>query len=175
MGLVRPGAAAALARWRAVLAGAAAAGLGLWWVLTSWGLLVWTGWVLVAAGLALALAGVQRARFRTGAGGPGVVVVDEGEITYMGPLTGGSAALAEVDRLVLDRTARPPHWLLERAGAPALAIPVNAEGAEALFDAFAALPGLRTERMLAELGNRGPHPVVIWARRGAPPARERLH
>lgn len=43
-------------------------------------------------------------------------------------------------------------------------IPVDADGAEALFDAFAALPGLKTERMLATLRAESETAVLIWER-----------
>jgi len=43
-------------------------------------------------------------------------------------------------------------------------IPVNAEGADALFDAFASLPGLKTERMLAQLRDAPKSTVLIWER-----------
>ena len=48
-------------------------------------------------------------------------------------------------------------------------------GADALFDAFAALPGLRTERMLAELADDKTLSVVIWERRSMRPASTLLH
>ena len=54
-------------------------------------------------------------------------------------------------------------------------IPVDAAGADALFDAFAALPGLRTERMLAELADDKTLSVVIWERRSMRPASTLLH
>jgi hypothetical protein len=175
MSFLRPEAKAALWRWRELLAAAGLGALGAWWTFGTGGLLGWIGAALIALAGAIAVIGLQRGRFRMGAGGPGVVVVDEGEITYLGPLTGGSIAVAGIDRLALDPTARPAHWVLGRAGAMPLCIPVNAEGAEALFDAFATLPGLRTERMLAELGN-GAAPVVIWERPAPPPAPvQRLH
>ncbi|WP_397544638.1 hypothetical protein, partial [Roseovarius salis] len=152
----------ALWRWREVLAGGGTAALGLWWSLGTTGLLPWLGGVLVLAGAALVAAGVQRARFRGAAGGPGVVRVDEGQIAYFGPLTGGVIALSEMSTLALDRGARPPHWVLSQPGHDELRIPLNAEGAEALFDVFASLPGLRTERMLAEMHRDSAKPVVIW-------------
>jgi hypothetical protein len=175
MSFFRPEAKAALWRWRELLAAAGLGGLGVWWTLGPGGLLGWIGAVLIALAGAIAVIGLQRGRFRTGAGGPGVVMVDEGEIAYMGPLTGGAVAITDIERLALDPTARPAHWLLERAGAMPLCIPVNAEGAEALFDAFATLPGLRTERMLAELGGGASGPVVIWERRPQPQPVQRLH
>ncbi|TDK43775.1 hypothetical protein [Antarcticimicrobium luteum] len=179
MSFIRPEARAALHRWREALTGAALVALGLYWALVTGGLLGWIGWLLIPAGAGIAVIGVQRARFRaTGPGrgqGPGVVLVDEGEITYMGPLSGGSVSVPDLERLVLDPSARPAHWVLEEPGRPILHIPVNAEGASALFDVFAALPGLRTERMLAELNRGGAHAVVIWERRPLRPAHQRLH
>jgi hypothetical protein len=175
MSFVRPEATAGLWRWREVLVALAVSGLGLYWVAGPGGLLGWVGWMLMLAGLALGVVGVQRARFRSASGGPGVVQVDEGQITYFGPLTGGAVAAADLDRLALDPTGRPPHWVLDQAGQPSLHIPVNAAGAEALFDVFSALPGLKTERMLAELNGGAAHPVVIWERRRLRPVHQRLH
>lgn len=161
---IRPEVRAALWRWRELLIGAAITALGASWVLGPGGLLGWVGGLLIVAGLALVVIGVQRARFRAGSDGPGVVTVDEGQITYFGPLTGGAVALSEIERLTLDPTARPHHWILQQPGQPPLYIPVNARGAEALFDVFATLPGLRTEQMLGALHNPGDSPVVIWQR-----------
>jgi len=175
MSFIRPEARATLHRWREALAGAGLGALGLYWALSVGGLLGWIGWLLLPAGAGIAVIGVQRARFRSSGHGPGVVLVDEGEITYMGPLSGGSVSVADLERLVLDPTARPAHWVLDQPGQPVLHIPVNAEGAADLFDVFATLPGLRTERMLAELNRDGSHPVVIWERRPMRPAQLRLN
>lgn len=175
MSFIRPEARAEIWRWREVLAGAAIGLLGISWITGPGGLLGWIGWVVLAAGVALTFIGVQRARFRTGSGGPGVVLVDEGQITYYGPLTGGVIAADDLERLTLDPTAKPPHWALEQPGQPPLHIPVNAEGADALFDVFSTLPGLQTERMLAELNGRAVHPVVIWERHSLRPPELRLH
>ncbi|TDE39789.1 hypothetical protein [Antarcticimicrobium sediminis] len=175
MSFIRPEARAALARWREALLGAGVVALGLYWALGTGGLLGWIGWALGLAGAGLAVIGFQRARFRATGGGPGVVLVDEGEITYMGPLSGGSVSVRDLERLVLDPSAQPAHWVLEEPGRPILHIPVNAEGAGNLFDVFAALPGLRTERMLAELKRDTAHAVVIWERRPMRLAHQRLH
>lgn len=175
MSFIRPEAKAALWRWREVLIGAVLALLGTSWASGPGGLLGWVGLALVAAGTALVVIGVQRARFRISSGGPGVVQVDEGQITYFGPLTGGAAAVSDLQSLALDPTAKPAHWVLVRPGEPPLTIPVNAEGSDALFDAFASLPGLRVQRMLAELNGENPHPVVIWERNPNRPPPHRLH
>lgn len=174
MSFIRPEARAALWRLREVLAGAALGALGGWLAL-GYGLTVWLGYAALGVALALILVGIQRARFRTGGGGAGVVAIDEGQIGYFGPLTGGVLSLADLDRLTLDPSGSPAHWVLEAGSVPALHIPVTAEGAEVLFDAFASLPGLRTERMLAELKRGGAHPVVIWERKSERPAHLRLH
>ena len=175
MSFIRPEAKEALWRWREVLAAAGLAALGLWWVVSGYGLLAAVGWAMTALAGAVAVIGVQRARFRMDGGGPGYVTVDEGQITYFGPFTCGVVAVSEIERVTLDPGAKPSHWVLQQDGRPPLRIPVNAAGAEALFDVFAALPGLRTERMLAELNRRGPHPVVIWERRSSRPQVQWLH
>ena len=69
----------------------------------------------------------------------------------------------------------PAHWKLEQPGQQPVMIPVNAAGADALFDAFAALPGLRTERMLAELSDDKTLSVVIWERKPLRPRTALLH
>ena len=101
--------------------------------------------------------------------------VDEGQISYFGPLTGGTVALREMDRLTLEGNMYPAHWRLNQQGQPPLLIPVNAAGAEALFDAFAALPGLRTEKMLNTLRAEPHATVVIWQRVASPQSRTLLH
>lgn len=175
MTFFRPEAKAALWRWREVLAGGAIALLGLWWLLGPGQLLVLPAIALLIAGVALVWVGVQRARFRSGGKGPGSVSIDEGQITYYGPLTGGMIALREMTELTLDKTLFPTHWRLRQPGQPALLIPVNAEGAEALFDAFATLSGLRTERMLHALQGAEKHAIVIWQRRPGETAQISLH
>lgn len=175
MSFVRPEARAAVWRARELLSGAGLAILGLYWVLGPKGLLGWIGWALIAAGAALAIVGLRRMRFGQAGLGPGLVQVDEGQIVYFGPLTGGAVAASELERLIYDPTARPPHWVLEQPGNPPLHIPVNADGAEALFDAFGALPGMRTGRLLSALNGPAPMPVVIWERSSARPAHLRLH
>lgn len=175
MTFFRPEAKEMLWRWREVLAGAGLVLLGLWWLIGPGGLLVLPAVALVLAGAALAFVGVQRARFRAVGDGPGAVQVDEGQIAYFGPLTGGVVALTALERLSLEGAAQPAHWRLEVPGQADLMIPVNAAGSDALFDAFATLPGLRTERMLTELRSGRRHAVVIWERTPLRPAHALLH
>lgn len=175
MSFVRPEARAALWRAREVLSGAGIALLGLYWQLGPGGLLGWASWILMLAGAALVVVGLRRMRFRQAGLGPGVVQVDEGQIAYFGPLTGGAAAASEISRLIYDPTLRPAHWVIEQPGNRPLHIPVNADGAEALFDAFSALPGLRTSRLLQVLNGPTPMPEVIWERDPVVPVTRRLH
>ena len=175
MSFIRPEAAAGLNRWREVLYGGAILLLGLSWIFGSRGLLYLLGYPVAILALGLIWVGIQRARFRTSSGGAGAVQVDEGQIAYFGPLTGGAAALADLERLTLVRSLKPAHWRLDTPQQESLLIPVNAAGSEALFDAFATLEGLQTERMLAELNSPGDQPVVIWERRSLRPDHVRLH
>ncbi len=171
----RPEAKAALWRWREVLVASALALLGLWWIIGPGHLLALPGWALVLGGGALCFVGIQRARFRGASDGPGAVQVDEGQIAYFGPLTGGVVAVNALERLTLDASMTPAHWQLDATGQAAVLIPVNAAGSDALFDAFATLPGLRTERMLTELRIKRGHAVVIWERKPLRPAHALLH
>lgn len=175
MRFLRPEAAEALWRWREVIAGAALGLVGLWLVAGPGFLLAIVGYPVIAGGLALVWIGVQRLRFRAGRDGPGAVQVDEGQVTYFGPLTGGTVALRELVSLRLERNMYPAHWRLDQPGQSPLLIPVNAAGSEALFDAFATLPGIRTERMLSELRTGGVESVVIWHRAPVTPAVRVLH
>lgn len=175
MTFLRPEAQDALMRWREAIIGIAVAALGVWLVVGPGYLLAVPGYALIAGGAALIWTGVQRGRFRGPGGGAGAVQVVEGQVTYFGPLTGGTIALREMDSLTLDGNMFPAHWQLTQKDEPPLLIPVNAAGAEALFDAFATLPGLRTERMLATLQANPHQAVVIWQRGPLRPPGALLH
>lgn len=168
MSFIRPDAAETLLRWREVIVGALVLITGAWWAFGLGGLLFWIGGVVMLGGAALIVAGIQRARFRIPGGGPGVVQVTEGQIAYYGPLTGGAVALSELSKLSIQAGSEPSHWVLSQPGTADLYIPVTAEGAETLFDAFAHLPGLRTEHMLAQMKGHAPTLVTIWERPDQP-------
>lgn len=164
---LRPEARAALWRAREVIAAGAALALGLNWALGSHGLMQWFGGILAALALVFGVAAVQRMRFAPGSGGPGVVQIEERRLVYFGPLTGGAMALDDLDRIDIDRTGTPAHWRLTDAAGEVLHIPLTAEGAEALFDAFTALPGMRAARIIeASRREAGPFETV-WARPGS--------
>ena len=171
MSFLRPEAKALLLRWRETLIGARRGGAR----------------ALVRADLlrrrlrprhrphprrvALAVAGVQRARFRQGTDGPGIVQIVEGRVTYFGPWSGGGASLDRLAWLELVPVrGGAGAWVLIEEDGERLEIPVDARGAERLFDVFAALPGLDTRAMLAALRPPVRERTQIWQR-----DRPRLH
>ena len=172
--MIRPELLELARRWREALIGAGLVLLGLWWA-GGTGLMPFLGGATAVVGAALVWLSVQRERFRRRVGqGPGVVTVDERRVTYMGPLDGGTIALGDLRRLDLDPTAYPdPVWVLTAPDAT-LRVPITALGADALLDLFAALPGLRTGRMLAELEGGGSAVVAIWERPDEAAERRRL-
>ena len=163
---LRPEARAALVRWREVLIAAAVAALGLRWGLAAFGALQIVGWAMVAAGAALAVVALRRMRFAQGGGGPGIVQIRERRVAYFGPLSGGIVDMGDLTRLELDGSAHPAHWRLT-GGPEVVEIPVTAEGADALFDVFASLPGLAVPHMLERLRDPPKGVVLIWAAKGA--------
>ena len=169
MSLIRPEAQAVIWRWREALLGLCVLLLALWWGLTAFGLLRWVAAALMVAGGLLAGAGLQRGRFRRGSNGAGVVQVVEGQLAYFGPSAGGAVALSELAVVSLDNRHRPSRWVLCQPGVDDLEIPVNAIGAEALFDAFAALPEFPVDVMLQQLRHPSDNKVVIWRSTGSIP------
>ncbi len=164
MSFVRPEARAALWRWREVLFGAALSAFAVIWVLSSFGFVRIFAFALLVIAVVIVLAGIQRSRFRGRGGGQGVVQVIEGQVTYFGPLSGGAVAISELAALSLDGRSKPPHWLLVPDQGATLEIPTTAEGADALFDAFTGLAGLRTEHLLRIKQAREARLQVVWRR-----------
>ena len=170
MEFIRPEIREATARWRETLIGVALALFGTYWTVTQQGILAVLGTIFVMLGVVLAFAGIQRARFRRGTDGPGVVQVTERMVTYFGPLDGGSVSIDALVEVELDPTSKPVCWVLTQPGTPPLNIPVTAQNADILFDVFASLDGIRTENMLNILSRHPSQRVVIW---NSPP--RRLH
>ncbi|WP_235866828.1 hypothetical protein [Salibaculum griseiflavum] len=165
---MRPEVKALLLRWREALIGLAVAALGLYWGLVSFGILRWLGWVIVVAGLALIVTGIQRGRFRRAGDGPGIVTVREGRVAYMGPEAGG---IVDIDALLrLDLSPDGPAWVLISEDGSRLTIPADARGADQLFDLFATLPGLGLDHLLHLLDHPGETPQTLWQR-----GRKQLH
>lgn len=163
MSFLRPEAAAELRRWREAIVAFGLSLLGLYWALTSYGVLKWLGWAILALGAVWALLAVRRARFARGMGGAGVVEVDEGRVSYFGPRVGGSLAVPMLISVRLRRgTDGDLAWFLLAQDTTPLNIPVDAERADALYDVFATLPGLDMQAMLRALNDPRTDDVLIW-------------
>lgn len=169
MQFIRPEIRESIARAREAIIGVFVSILGMYWAVGGSDMMRIIGTSLTIAGALLFFAGIQRARFRTGGGGAGVVHVMEGQVAYYGPHEGGAMAIADLTKVELDPTTKPvSQWVLHDPHSPPLRIPTDAEGAEALFDVFANLEGIQTERMLSELSGSPDRQVVIW--QAKPPA-----
>jgi len=161
----RPEAKAALWRFRDVIVAGAVGALGVWLVFYGGGFLPWLGYIFLALAAVLLVAGLQRARFRQGNDGPGVVQITERRLAYFGPLNGGVMDLTDISMLAFDPGGHPaPHWVITGPENREIAIPTTARGAEALFDTFSALPGMRAEKLLSVLSGQPDQRVVIWSR-----------
>ncbi|TDT74060.1 hypothetical protein BDE40_2845 [Litoreibacter halocynthiae] len=140
--------------------------------------LLWQGIgaMFVVAGLAYLWTAWRRVRLTSKThDGPGVVEVDERQITYFAPLGGGAVSINDLARVTILTDDRGPfaedvHWLLEENGGSRLLIPNSAEGAAQLYDALAPLKGVDFEAAIRAMGSSTPDSFVIWAKEPA-----RLH
>ena len=167
MSFIRPEVRDALYRWREVLVGLAALAFGLRFAFNSFGALFIIGCGLVLAGAALIAAGVQRARFRSGGRGMGVVDIDERQITYLGPYGGGAVAVDDLVEIGIDPSRA---WLIRDRNGAHLLIPINAEGADGLFDAFSAVEGVSSAQLIEAARSHPRHYTIVWEK-----AQGRLH
>lgn len=141
----------AIWRWREVIAAGCFGAFGLW--------LIWLGGFLLGplGALVLVLAafwGVtawRRMRFAQEVAAPGMVEVDEGQVGYLGPSFGGYVALPDLAEIRLVTMYGRRLWRLKQADGQTLLIPVDAAGADRLFDAFGSLPGMDMAALLAAL------------------------
>lgn len=173
----RPEALATLRRYSEVAAAGLVLLIGLW-------VAVRGGWFLATIGLGLAgmatgwaVLALRRLRFQAGDAAPGIVEVDEGRISYLGPRLGGSIGLPDLIEIRLLTLRGRSVWRLKQADGLVLLVPLDAAGAAALFDAFAALPGLTSAALVAALDvptAEGPGLIsatrpldrLVWRRRG---------
>ena len=178
MSVIRSEVTMALSRWREVIAAGVLALGGLWISWLGGYLLLPVGGAVVALAAALGIAAFRRMRFAQEVLAPGWVEVDEGQVGYLGPAFGGYVALPDLVEIRLLSMRGRRLWRLKQADGQVLLIPVDAAGAERLFDAFASLPGLGSAALLAALsptatgsGQTLPAPDattrVVWRRAGA--------
>lgn len=177
MSFIRPELSERLFRWREVIAAIATAVIGLWALVAGSGYAIpGAGLILLVTGAGWAVQATRRLRFLQGGEAPGIVRVTEAQIAYLGPRVGGFVGLPELAELRLLTLRGRRIWRLRQADGQMLHIPVEADGAEALFDAFAALPGMDTGTLVAALGSDAQTESrvvalneadrLIWARQG---------
>lgn len=169
MSFLRAGAALALRRW-AETGVAATVTAGALWLGLRWtdqgapiGWLVLGGAVLALFWLRAALLGALAWR---GADGPGVVVIRESEVCYLGPWRGGLLELDRLARVEIYRAAPGGDavWRLVGSDGTTLAIPADAAGAEHLPEALAALPGFSDLAAVGLLRRPGAGRHTVWER-----------
>lgn len=174
--MIRPAALATLARWREVAVSAGVILVGLWTATRGGPILAVAGLALAALGAGLTLTALRRMRFAQAITAPGLVEVVEGEVRYFGPSLGGAVSLADLTELRLLTLRGRRMWRLKQSDGQALLIPVDAAGAEALYDGFTSLPGLDMGQLLTALGpqttgpglivTQTPDMALIWHRKG---------
>ncbi|OHC52100.1 MAG: hypothetical protein A3D16_08360 [Rhodobacterales bacterium RIFCSPHIGHO2_02_FULL_62_130] len=179
MSLIRPEVTALITRASEVIWATVMTGFGLWLIWLGGYLLMPLGAGVAALGLGWGIMALRRMRFAQTIAAPGMVEVDEGQVGYMGPTAGGFVSLPELTELRLITLRGRRVWRLKQADGQALLVPVDAEGAEGLFDAFTSLPGMDTAALVAALGGATgsgetlptshdtPDMQVIWRRQGA--------
>ena len=142
MPLIRPEVTDLIWRAREVVWAGLVVALGGWLIALGGYVLIPLGAVIGGIGLVLAVTALRRMRFEQSVAAPGLVELDEAQVGYMGPEVGGYLSLNELVELRLLSLRGRRVWRLKQADGQALLIPVDAKGAERLFDAFANLPGM---------------------------------
>lgn len=177
MSFVRAEVAEGLKRWREVIAAGGVVALGLWFALQLGYVLPALGLLLIVIGLGWGAVAFRRLRFHQAGEAPGIVRVTEAQVAYMGPRIGGFVGLPDLTEIRLLSHRGRRVWKLRAATGEALHIPVEADGADALFDAFAGLPGMDMAALVAALGTEAPSDSkvialnsadrLIWSRKGS--------
>ncbi|WP_137111062.1 hypothetical protein [Rhodobacter sp. SY28-1] len=178
MSFIRPELLASARRWHEVILGAILATFGLWTATRGGYFLTPIGLALLALGLGWALTAFRRLRFQQEGEAPGIVRVTEAQIAYYGPRTGGFVGLPDLAEIRLLTLRGRRIWKLKQGDGQLLHIPVESDGAETLFDAFATLPGIDMAAVVAALGSDAPPSDsrvialnevdrLLWTRKGA--------
>ncbi len=175
--MIRPELRAAAYRLREVIAGGVIIGFGLWVMLKGGYILPPLGAAITAFGLGWTLLAYRRQRFAQTTTAPGVVEIDEGQVTYLAPQAGGSLSINDLAEIRLLTLRGRRVWRLKQLDGQALLIPIDASGAETLFDAFSSLPEMNTATLVDALTPAAtasalplrtdtPEVRLVWRRRG---------
>ena len=172
--MIRPEVQRLFRRWSEPALGTVVLAMGLWAATRGGWLLAATGGLVVTLGAAWAILGLRRMRFQGAADVPGMVELDEGRIRYLGPRLGGEISLADLAEIRLLTLRGRRVWRLRQGDGLVLLVPLDAAGAELMFDAFSTLPGLGSAALVAALtgpaatGQTLPGPnevdVLVWRR-----------
>ena len=163
MSFIRPKARQEIARWSEVAAAVGAALVGTLLMRMGGFLFLPVGALLTLLSLGWLLTALRRLSFQRPVVAPGVVEVVEGQVGYFGPTFGGFVALDDVTELRLTDFHGARQWRLRTLSGEVLLIPIDATGAEKLFDAFATLPGIDMAALSAAL-NREASTLPLWTR-----------
>jgi len=153
--MIRPEVQSLLRRWSEPALGLLVLAMGLWAATRGGWFLAITGATVVVLGAAWVTLGLRRMRFQGAADAPGLVEVDEARITYLGPRIGGSISLPDLAEIRLLTLRGRRVWRLRQGDGLTLLVPLDASGAEAMFDAFSTLPGLGSAALVAALSGGG--------------------
>lgn len=170
MSFIRPPVAVHFTKWREAYFVAFLLILGVWFFLRG---MATFNLVFQALGLVISLVGIillrttiQRIRFRRKQKAPGMVDVNEREISYFGPLHGKTISLESLHKIELrESEAYAAIWVLHHTDGDPMIVPTTAKGADDLFDAFTSLSGVKMDVLVAALNKVPIHNQVIWERK----------
>ena len=140
--LIRPEALELLRPWWEVALTFVLAGFGGWFIWLGGYFLGFLGALILSIAVFWGLLARRKMKFVAFGRGVGMVEVIEGQITYFAPQEGGVIGLSDLIEIRMSERGGQRHWHLVQSNGAALSIPLSALGAERLFDAFTALPGL---------------------------------
>lgn len=161
--MIRPGITAFLRNHFESLFALAVLCVAIWTTSRGGWIMTGVGFVVGLAATGLAIGAMRRERFQLAPNAPGLVEVDEAQVAYFGPDGGGFVSIRELVEIRRVDIRGRAHWRLKQADGQALLIPVAAEGAAQLYDAFVTLPGIDLGAFTAALdapGSTGP----LWQR-----------
>jgi hypothetical protein len=177
MSFIRAEVLAGLIRGREVILGGLVAAAGVWLAWLGGYFLGPLGLAVLAFGCGWAVLAWRRLRFAQSGDAPGLVEVNEGQIAYFGPRLGGAVGVPDLAEIRILTLRGRRVWRLKQGDGQTILVPVEAAGADQLFDAFAALPGMDTAALVAALAPQGAAvgtgvaldsiDRLIWQRRGA--------
>ncbi len=168
--MFRPEAIARLARWKEPILIALVL---IFAIRQFWRAVIYQSWIsgvvgliLIAVVASLLYVSYLRARLKRDVNGPGIVEIDEQNITYFGPTSGGEVSLDSIRRLqlsTLPSTLGDRNWIIWHHGG-SLVIPVASSGADRLLEVFTALPGFRYEPAIRAIESDKTEIFTIWSR-----------